>query len=160
VASALNRLDNAALHLGADTRLAARKDTPAAIQEAREQWDVFVVNIFGAHIATDAATATTLFALDIFGGAFDDIVIFGAIIVITVVIVIVIIVAVEIVIRFKARGGGRGKARRRDFWRGDLWRGDLYGLLLLLAGWVHLIAHGFSFYFRYANSSWVFWSVR
>jgi len=94
---------DAALHLGAHARLAAGKDTTAAIQEAGEQRDILVIDIFGAHIATDAATAATLFALDIFGRAFDGgliitvIALILVIIVVVITIVIITVVAVEIV---------------------------------------------------------------
>jgi hypothetical protein len=89
-------LDDAALYLCAHTRLAAGEDTTAPVQEAREQRDVLVVDIFGANIATDAATTATLFALNIFGRAFDN----GAVITLFFITLFSVIVAVEVIIFF------------------------------------------------------------
>jgi hypothetical protein len=111
VTGTLNRLDNAALDFGADASLAPGKNAPPTIQEAREQWDILVVYIFGANFPTDAATAATLFALDIFGRAFDGgliitvIALILVIIVVVITIVIITVVAVEIVSWLKLTDG-------------------------------------------------------
>ena len=64
MARTLHLTHDAALHLGADARLAARHDAAAAVEEARQQRHILVVDVFDLDIAADAA-AFALLALDI-----------------------------------------------------------------------------------------------
>src|SRR5690242_15920761 len=108
----LDGLDDAALYLGAHACLAAGKNATAAIQEAGEQGDVLVVNILGADITANTATATTLFALYIFGRAFGNSFLIALVtLFITVFFVVVEVVIFPIIPVIRGAGGRRRKAR-------------------------------------------------